>query len=53
MRGFGLFIFRRGKGDKDVKKEFKKTSPQVLDFSKKKLLRKILKLNARGWTKLT
>lgn len=27
-------VFRRGKGDKDVKKEFKKTSPTILDFVK-------------------
>jgi len=34
----------RGKGDKDVKKEIKKTSQFDLDFSEKYLLSKKLKL---------
>jgi hypothetical protein len=37
----------RGKGDKDVKKEFKNTSQFDLDFSEKNLLSKKLKLKRK------
>jgi len=40
-----------GKGDKDVKKELKKTSRLRFDFSQKKIAGKILKLNANAWQK--
>jgi hypothetical protein len=33
----GIIGFRGGKGDKDVKKEIKKTIAAILDFSEKKL----------------
>jgi hypothetical protein len=44
LTDLGFLFFRRGKGDKDVKKEIKKTSASILDFSKKNVLPKNKKI---------
>jgi len=36
-----------GKGDKDVEKEFKKSSRRFVDFSKKKMLPKNLQIKVK------
>jgi hypothetical protein len=41
-----------GKGDKDVKKDTKKTSYGVLDFLEKKVIDEILKLKRKELAKL-
>jgi hypothetical protein len=40
LNSFGFLFSAGGKGDKDVKKEIKKTRTVILDFSEKNLLRK-------------
>jgi len=51
LNSLGFFIFRWGKGDKDVKKEIKKTRMGILDFSEKKVLRKIKNRNTGPFSK--
>ncbi len=43
-----IFIFAGGKGDKDVKKEIKKTRTVILDFSEKICFEKLLKSKTPG-----